>query len=68
MRKMALRLIGMVLVAAGGSLAVAHHAFFSEYDRAHPVKLTGVVIAVDWLNPASSCASSYSTLTRILAC
>lgn len=53
MRKIAVRLIVLGLLAAGGSLAVAHHAFFSEYDRTHQVKLTGVVTAVDWLNPHS---------------
>lgn len=51
MRKIAVRLAVLVVLAAGGSIAVAHHAFFSEYDRARPVTLRGVVTAVDWLNP-----------------
>ncbi len=53
MRKIAVRLVFMALLASGGSLAVAHHSFFSEYDRAHQVTLKGVVTAVDWLNPHS---------------
>lgn len=31
--------------------AVAHHSFASEYDRAKPVSVTGVVKKVEWQNP-----------------
>jgi hypothetical protein len=30
---------------------VAHHSFSAEYDSAKPVKVTGVVTKVEWLNP-----------------
>ena len=29
----------------------AHHAFQAEYDSAKPVKVTGVVKRVEWMNP-----------------
>ncbi len=31
----------------------AHHAFSSEFDAAKPVKLTGVVKKMEWINPHS---------------
>jgi hypothetical protein len=31
--------------------AMAHHSFSSEYDRAKPVSITGVVKKVEWQNP-----------------
>jgi hypothetical protein len=31
--------------------AIAHHSFASEYDRAKPVSVTGVVKKVEWQNP-----------------
>src|SRR5881628_2171874 len=30
---------------------VAHHAFQAEYDATKPVKVTGVVKKVEWMNP-----------------
>ena len=29
----------------------AHHSFAAEYDSTKPVKLTGAVTRVDWMNP-----------------
>ena len=29
----------------------AHHSFSAQYDRDEPVKLTGAVTKVEWLNP-----------------
>jgi hypothetical protein len=29
----------------------AHHSFASEYDDSKPIKVTGVVTKVEWLNP-----------------
>jgi len=45
-----------VFVAAFGLLvaaapAVAHHAFSAEFDRDKPIKATGVVTKVEWMNP-----------------
>jgi len=45
------------VVAAGFSLLVsvapvlAHHSFAAEYDTSKPVKVTGVVTKMEWMNP-----------------
>jgi DNA/RNA endonuclease YhcR with UshA esterase domain len=43
-----------VVVLAGLAVSlplVAHHSFSAEYDASKPVKVTGVVTKVEWLNP-----------------
>lgn len=30
---------------------LAHHSFAAEYDETKPIKVTGVVTKVEWLNP-----------------
>ena len=49
-----------ILVAVLGAIAglgattlVAHHAFAAEFDATKPVKLTGIVTKMDWINPHS---------------
>ena len=49
---------GLSAVLTGALIAVglaapgsAHHAFQGEYDCAGPVRLTGKVTAVEWVNP-----------------
>ena len=33
------------------ALAMAHHSFTAEYDRAKPITLTGTVTKMEWMNP-----------------
>src|SRR5207247_3095930 len=30
---------------------MAHHSFAAEYDRSKPIKFTGTVTKVEWMNP-----------------
>jgi len=47
--------LAVVFAAAGLLLAAApvwaHHAFAAEFDAKKPVKLTGPVTKVEWINP-----------------
>jgi hypothetical protein len=45
-----------VILAAGGLLLAAtpiwaHHAFAAEFDADKPIKMTGVVTKMEWINP-----------------
>jgi len=40
-----------IVVAAADAPVRAHHAFAAEFDGSKPVKLTGTVTKMDWINP-----------------
>ena len=46
MRTTALLIMSLVATSAWG-----HHAFSAEFDSKQPIKLTGVVTKVEWMNP-----------------
>jgi hypothetical protein len=45
-----LTLAGFGLIVGGTSVR-AHHAFSAEFDSRKPVKFTGTVTKVEWINP-----------------
>lgn len=49
-RNVWIALAGTVLLAATTPL-LAHHAFSAEFDAKAPVKLTGPITKVEWINP-----------------
>jgi hypothetical protein len=46
--KIASLILGLTLSALP---SLAHHSFAAEYDDTKPVKISGVVTRVEWLNP-----------------
>jgi DNA/RNA endonuclease YhcR with UshA esterase domain len=48
--RVAVIVAGLGLLLSAGP-ALAHHAFAAEYDAKRPIKLTGTVTKLEWLNP-----------------
>jgi DNA/RNA endonuclease YhcR with UshA esterase domain len=48
--RIAVIVAGLWLLLSAGP-ALAHHAFAAEYDAKKPIKLTGAVTKLEWLNP-----------------
>lgn len=49
--RLALALLGTLIV--GVATPLAHHAFSAEFDKNKPLKLSGTVSKVEWINPHS---------------
>ena len=49
MKRQAFSIVGALLLAALS--AQAHHSFSAEFDINQPIKLSGVLTKVDWVNP-----------------
>ena len=50
---MRIKLVGMIaaVLCVASTPIWAHHAFAAEFDAKKPVKLTGKVTKVEWINP-----------------
>ena len=48
--KLAMFVTGIAVLLAGVPM-VAHHSFAAEFDSNKPIKLTGTVTKIEWMNP-----------------
>ena len=51
MKNQSLTLAAVFGIVVAVAPAVAHHSFAAEYDTTKPVKVTGVVTKMEWMNP-----------------
>jgi hypothetical protein len=51
MRRIYFGVLAVLGAALAAAPAMAHHSFAAEYDSKKPVKVTGTVTKVDWMNP-----------------
>ncbi len=48
--RMAVLVAGVAMLLAAVPM-VAHHSFAAEFDASKPIKLTGAVTKIEWMNP-----------------
>ena len=53
MRRSVLRLVSGLVLLIGAMPALAHHSVQAQFDLDKPVKVTGNVTKVEWINPHS---------------
>jgi hypothetical protein len=46
-------MLAVLSIGAASMPALAHHAFAAEFDANKPIKLTGKVTKMEWINPHS---------------
>jgi hypothetical protein len=51
MRRIYFGVLAVLGAALAAAPAMAHHSFAAEYDSKKPVKITGTITKVDWMNP-----------------
>jgi hypothetical protein len=51
MTRMFFLMVAVFSLAMAGRALVAHHSETAEYDSTKPVKVTGTITKVEWLNP-----------------